>query len=59
MAGSGDAAAPSSTNRRINIKVKTLGQASYDLEVAEDVSVLGLPIPLCLAAACIPDHFSP
>ena len=33
-----NAEAPTTSNAgRINIKVKTLGQASYDLEVAEDV----------------------
>jgi hypothetical protein len=40
MAASSDAAASSSSNEKIKIKVKTLGQASYDLEVAPNVSVL-------------------
>ena len=41
MAAAGGQAAPSSSNNsQIKIKVKTLGQASYDLEVAQDVSFL-------------------
>ena len=38
-AGSNQAAPSGSSTGQINIKVKTLGQASYDLEVAGDVSM--------------------